>query len=250
MLGGIYESKVTFERDCRRNFRSYSLVLIIFSILATSADTFAASRQLIFEDPINDSFFTGTNIGDLIKLDFSFDSVTGDYFAIFTTNPEILFSGEIEVNLHLLNTNLIPNNITFHDEIPTDAYLVNNFNIVSQAVPTDTLSLSGNFTGLTTWEIGHAILPGSCAYMLQNGCVQTTIQGFLPGGDLYDGLDMDFGDEQLITGVTSVQSVPIPLLSSLLLFLFIGVYGTRRFQTFSFPPNQSPQSARAACPTT
>lgn len=172
----------------------------------------AETRRIVFTDAVGDATSTATAQGDFAALVFDFEPTTGAYSARFAADPALPFAGIVQLNLHLLNTSLIPNSVQYFEDIPAEAYLVNNFNDLDLMNATTALTLSGLFPALSHWQPGHTVLTSSCGLPLFSGCVATTLQW---DGFLFDQFSESVDDYASVTVVPILAIWPAFLLALL-----------------------------------
>ena len=185
------------------------LYFIVFIFILGSNITNAQLLSFEFIDPTNDR--TRSFGIDLVSVSVVFDNTNGDYEILLTADPASPFVGNFRINSNMVNPDT--NSFTM---VPS--YFFDNANDFRNLDPVTTISLTGNNSNLTYWNIGDRVATSSVPFGLATDALEAGIGDF--ASEITDYLDFSiyssdyFPNEQ----VAYIQAV-VPLPTSLYLLI-------------------------------
>jgi hypothetical protein len=131
---------------------------IVFALLLASSTQAAQTSYFSFDDPVGDH----TGIVDVVRMNFTFDPMTGEYTILLTADPANPFRGDFRVNINLFNpdTGTTAQNPSFFEDHMNNYYSV---------LPVSTLTLTGTNTRLLSWDRGDRVATATWPFGTPDG---------------------------------------------------------------------------------
>lgn len=175
-----------------------NVTLSILALFVTTSIQAAPDSFFTLDDPVGDQ----TGLVDVVRMDFSFDSATGDYTILLTADTANPFQGDFRININLFNPDT---GTTAQDP----SYFTDTYNDYYSVSPVLTFTLTGTDTRLLSWDIGDRVASSNTAFGNPEGVSEfKSAVNELPREPLYRQDYIAVWDSAVIEGPPG--EVPVP----------------------------------------
>ncbi|MBP7052349.1 MAG: PEP-CTERM sorting domain-containing protein [Phycisphaerae bacterium] len=175
-----------------------NVTMCVLALFVTTSIQAAPDSFFTLDDPVGDQ----TGLVDVVRMDFSFDSATGDYTILLTADAANPFQGDFRININIFN----PDTGTMALD---PSYFTDTYNDYYSVWPVLTFTLTGTNTRLLSWDIGDRVASSNTVFGNPEGVSEfKSAVSELPREPLYRQDYIAVWDSAVIEG--PFATVPVP----------------------------------------